>query len=306
MIAHVTTKHFRTQLEPTFSLPAQCCDGAAVEVRICIGVGVFVFNLLADEDGKLGGVLCHQTREDHVGKVVVALGISIFIVGDAVTIVIRVVNNLGRDILAQVVAVVTEQTDRYWGNIPSVVGVVEPSLQLGGVVGRHLIQTIHFGDDALTGAVVFQLVGIFGPGIVVRRDDKVLGTVFIAAKPFLHTSGIVNDGQLIVVHQLGCKDRIPVGRTQTVLTKMACTAFKINGKLNVGVDNQVFCDRVVLERCDGYRNRLNATDVGAAHGERLDGIEGVLAVNGHVFHIVHVGLFSLRLNAKCGGDVHIV
>ena len=86
----------------------------------------------------------------------------------------------------------------------------------------------------MTGAVVFQLVGIFGPGIVVRRDDKVLGTVFIAAKPFLHTSGIVNDGQLIVVHQLGSQDRIPVGRTQTILTKMVCAAFKINGKLIKG------------------------------------------------------------------------
>ena len=87
---------------------------------------------------------------------------------------------------------------------------------------------------------------------------------------------------------------------------MAVAAFKVNGEFDVGIDNQVFCDRVVLERRDGYGDRLNATDVGIAHDERLGRIEGILVVNGHVFHIVHVGLLSLRLDAEGRGDVDIM
>ena len=74
----------------------------------------------------------------------------------------------------------------------------------------------------------------------------------------------------------------------------------------LGVDHQVSRDGIVLERCDGHRNRLDATDIGIAHDERLGGIESIFSVNGHVLHIVHVGFLVLRLDAEGRGDVDIV
>ena len=210
VIAHVTAKDFGTQLEPTFGLPAQCGNGARIEIGVHVGIGVFVFELLAYEDGQLAGVLCDKTRKDHVGQVVVALGIGIEVIGDA-TATIIMASGLGRDVLAHVGAMVTKQTDGHGRDVPIVVGIVEPSLHGTGRVGGHLIQTVHLGDDALTGAVIFQLVGVFSPSIVVGRDDEVLGTVIIAAQPLLHTGGIVDDRQLVVIHQLGSEDGVPIG-----------------------------------------------------------------------------------------------
>ena len=87
---------------------------------------------------------------------------------------------------------------------------------------------------------------------------------------------------------------------------MSVAAFKFDSKLDVGVDNQVLGDRVVLEGRDGHGDRLDATDVGATHDERLGRVVGVLAVDAHVLHIVHVGLLVLRLDAEGRGDVDVV
>ena len=87
---------------------------------------------------------------------------------------------------------------------------------------------------------------------------------------------------------------------------MAVAAFKLDGKFNVGVDNQILCDGIVLERSDGHSDGINAADIRVAHSERFSGIESILAVYGHVFHVVHFGLFSLRLDAEGRGDVYIV
>ena len=209
MVAHVTTKHFRTELEPTFGLPTQSGDGTGVETGIQIGVGVFVFELFADENGQLCRCLGNEARKHHVGQVVVADHIGVAVVGDTTTQGVR--DSLGRDVLSHVGAMVTQQADGYRGNLPCVVGTVEPSLHVVGGGGGHLVEAIHFCDDALAGAVVLQLVGILGPSVVVRCDDEVLGTFVVVAQPLLHTGFIVNDGQLVVVEQLGSEDGIPIG-----------------------------------------------------------------------------------------------
>ena len=87
---------------------------------------------------------------------------------------------------------------------------------------------------------------------------------------------------------------------------MAVAAFKGNRKFHVGVDNQVFGDRVVLERRDGHGDGIDATDVGTAHDERLGRVVGVFVVDGHVLHIVHVRLLVLRLDAEGRGDVDVM
>ena len=214
--------------------------------------------------------------------------------------------SLGGHILAHVGAVVTEHTDGHRGNLPGVVGAVEPALHLGGGVGWHLVEAVHLGDDALTGAVFLQLVGILGPCVVVGRDDEVLGAFVVVAQPLLHTSLIVDDGQLVVVEQFGSEDGIPVGRTQTIFAEVAVAAFEAHLKLHVGVNDEVFRDRVVLERRDGHGDGVDAADVGVAHHERLGRIIGVLAVDGHVLHVVHVRLLILRLDAEGRGNVHVV
>ena len=122
----------------------------------------------------------------------------------------------------------------------------------------------------------------------------------------MHTGLIIDDGQLVVVQKLGSENGVPIRRTQTVFAKVVAAAFKLNGEFHIGVHNQVFRDGVVLEGSDGHCHRLDATDVAVAHDERLSRIEGVFAVNAHVLHIVHVGLFVLRLDAEGGGDVDIV
>ncbi|KWW30842.1 MAG: hypothetical protein F083_2768 [bacterium F083] len=87
---------------------------------------------------------------------------------------------------------------------------------------------------------------------------------------------------------------------------MAVAAFKGDGKFHVGVDDQVLGDRVVLEGRDGHGDGVDATDVGATHDERLGRVVGILAVDAHVLHIVHVRLLVLRLYAEGRGDVDVV
>ena len=253
----------------------------------------------------MGRCFGNQARKHHVGQVVVALGIGIAVVGDAAAVG-GVAGGLGRDVLAHVGAVVTEQADGHGGDVPGVVGVVEPFPHLVGVGGGHFVEAIHSGEDALACAVFLQLVGIFGPSVVVGRDDEIFGAVLVVAQPFLHTFLIVDDGQLVEIEQLGSQDGVPVGRTQAVFAEMAVAAFKLDRKLHVGVDHQVFRDGVVLERRDGYRNSFNTTDVAASHDERLGREEGILAVDVHVLHIVHVRLFVLRLDAEGRRDVDVV
>ena len=305
VLTHVAAKHFGADLEPTLCLPTQCGDGTLIEAGVHVGVGVFIFQLLADEHGQLCGRFGNQARKHHVGQVVVALGIGIAVVGDAAAVG-GVAGGFGGDVLAHVGAMVAHEADGHRGDVPSVVGVVEPFPHLVGVGGGHLIEAVHSGQDALACAVFLQLVGIFGPSVVVGRDDEVFCAVLVVAQPFLHTLLIVDDGQLVVVQKLCGQDGIPIGRAQAVFTEMAVAAFKLYRELDVGVDNQVFRDGVVLERGDGYRNGFNATDVAASHDERLGREEGILAVDVHVLHIVHVRLFVLRLDAKGRRDVDVV
>ena len=157
------------------------------------------------------GSLGNQTGEHHIRQVVVTHNVSVVVVGDAATVWVR--SSLSGDVLAHVGAVVTQHTDCYRSDIPSVVGIVKPCLHLVGGGGRHFIEAIYLGDDTLAGAVFLQLVGIFGPSVVVRGDDDVLGTIVVAAQPFLHTGFIVDDGQLVVVQQLSSEDGIPIGGT---------------------------------------------------------------------------------------------
>ena len=303
-VAHVAAKDFRTQLEPTLRLPAQSGDGAGIEVWIHVGIGVFVFDLFAYKNGQLIGVLSDKARKHHVGEVVVADHIGIAVVGDATAQGMR--NCFGGDVLAHVGTVVTEQAHCYRGNLPCVVGIVEPSLHLLSAVGGHFVKAENLGDDALALAIVPQLVGIFCPSVVVGRDDHILGTFFTAALPFLHTGGIVDDGQLVIIHQFGGEDGVPIRRAQAVFAKMPIATFKVHRKFNVGEHFQFLGDRIVLERRNGYRNSLNATDIRTSHDKRLGGIERIFAVDVHVFHIVHVRLLVLRLDTECRGDVDIV
>ena len=209
-IAHISAKNFGTQLEPTFGLPTQGSDRTGIKVGIHVGIGVFVFKLLANEDGQLAGVLRDKTRKDHVGQVVVAFGIGIEVICDA-AVAVGVRGALSGDVLAHVGAMVAKQTDGYRRNVPIVVSIVEPFLHLGGSGSWHLVKAIHFGNDTLAGAVFLQLVGVFSPSIVVRGDDEVFGTIFFVAQPFLHTCSIVDGGQLVVVHQFRSEDGIPIG-----------------------------------------------------------------------------------------------
>ena len=82
------------------------------------------------------------------------------------------INLFGRDALAHVGVMVGEEEHRYWLDGPVVVGVVEPSLHLGGRGGGNLVKTIHLGEDALLHAVLFEALCGFRPAIVVGNDDE--------------------------------------------------------------------------------------------------------------------------------------
>ena len=63
-------------------------------------------------------------------------------------------NGFSRHILPHVITMVAKHTDGNRGNLPSVVGIVEPCLYGIGVSGRHFVETIYLGEDALTGTIV--------------------------------------------------------------------------------------------------------------------------------------------------------
>ena len=304
MVAHVTAEHLGADLEPTLGLPSQSSDGAGVERSIGVRVG-FVINLFAYKDRKLRGVLCHQTREHHVGQVVVAHCVGVEIVGDAAAVV-GMAGGLSRDTLSHVGVVVTEQTYGYGSDIPSVVCVVEPSLQLGCGGRRNLVQAVDFSDDALLGAEFLQLLCVWFPCIIVRDDDEVLGTIAVVSDPVLHTSLIVDHWQLVIVHQLSGENGIPVGGTQTIIANVAVATAILDREFDIGIHHQLLGDRVVLERSDGYVDGVHTTDIRLVHGEGIFRIEGVFSVDLHVLLIIHLRFLVFSLEAKGGSDIHVL
>ena len=120
---------------------------------IHVGVGVFVFNLLAHHHLGFVGVGGHEARESHLGQQV-ARDIGITIVGDAVAVVGGVPGVFGRDACAHVGVVVAQKQHGHWGDVPSVVGVVEIGLHLVGGGAAHVAEALHLGEDALLDAVV--------------------------------------------------------------------------------------------------------------------------------------------------------
>ena len=87
---------------------------------------------------------------------------------------------------------------------------------------------------------------------------------------------------------------------------MAIATFKVDAEFNIGEHFQLFGHGIVLERTDRYGNGIHTTDISLIDLERLGGVEGILAIYIHVFHVVHVRLLAFRLDAEGRGDVDVM
>ena len=84
------------------------------------------------------------------------------------------------------------------------ISIVEPLFHGIGGSSRHLVKTIDFSENALPHSEFLQLVGVGCPSVVVGGDDEILCTIGTVAEPLLHAGLIVDDRQLVVVHQFSC------------------------------------------------------------------------------------------------------
>ena len=85
LVAPIATDHFGADLEPALGLPTQSGDGLVVGGRFHVGVGEFVFELLANHHLGFVGVGCNQTREGHLWHHI-AVDVGVGVVSDAVAI----------------------------------------------------------------------------------------------------------------------------------------------------------------------------------------------------------------------------
>ena len=85
LVAPIATDHFGADLEPALGLPTQSGDGLVVGGRFHVGVGEFVFELLANHHLGFVGVGCNQTREGHLWHHI-AVDVGVGVVSDAIAI----------------------------------------------------------------------------------------------------------------------------------------------------------------------------------------------------------------------------
>ena len=301
LIPPIAAHNLRADLEPALGLPAQSGNGVVVGVGVHVGVGVFVFELLAHHHLGFVGIGSHEAREGHLGQQV-ACDVGIAVIGDAVAVVWRVIGGFGRDAHRHVGVVVSQEEHGNRWDIPCVVCVVEVRFHLVGVGTLHFAKALHFGQDALLDTVVSQLVGILAETLVVGDDNEVFASSGAVVHPFLHTSLVVDDGQLVVVGQVLHEDGIPIGRTQAVVAKLAIAAVEAYAKLQVVVHAQLFRDGVVLIWRHGDGHGLHATQAeGLGNGDRLFREESVPIVDAVVLFVGVGAVVGVKLDG-CGGQ----
>ena len=305
LVAPIAAHHFGANLEPALRLPAQGGDGVVVGGRVHIGVGVFVFKLLAHHHLGFVGVGGHEAAEGHLRQQV-AIDVGIAVVGDAVAVVGGVPGVFGGNARAHVGVVVGKEQYGRRRDVPSVIGVVEIGLHHVGGGAAHVGEALHLGEDALLDAVVAQLVGIGAEALVVGDDDEVFAAGGTCGHPLLHTRLVVHFGQLVVVGQVLHEDGVPVGRAEAGVAKLAVAAVEAHAELEVVVNAQLLGDGVVLVGHHGDGHGLHAAQAERlADGDGLFGEEGVGVVDARVF-LVGVGrVVGVELDGCCGHQVDV-
>ena len=212
----------------------------------------------------------------------------------------------GWDAHAHVGVMVTQKQHGYRRNVPGVVSIVEIALHLIGGGATHVAEALHFGEDALLNAEVTQLFGILTEAFVVGDDDEVFAAGGTVVHPFLHTGFVVDAGQLVVVGQVLHQDRVPIGRTEAGVAKLAVAAVEAHVELHVVIDAQLFRDGVVLVGCHGDGHGLHATQAERlADGDRLFREEGVSVVDAEVLLVGVWAVVGVELDGGGGQQVNV-
>ena len=294
-----------TNLEPTLGLPSQGGDGLVIGGSIQVGVGVFVFDLLAHHHLGLGGVGGHEAAEGHLRQVI-ARDVGIAVVGDAVAVARRVVGIFSGNAHTHVGVVVPQEQHGNRRNVPGIVSIMEVGLHLVGVGAFHVAEALHLSEDALGDAVIAQLVGVGAEALVVGDDDEVFAAGGAVVDPFLHAGLIVDDGQLVVVGQVLHEDGVPIGRAQAVIAKLTVATVEAHVKQQVVVNTQLLGDGIVLVGHHGDGHGLHAAQAERlADGDGLLGEEGVLVVDAQVFLVGVGAVVGVELDGCGGQQVHV-
>ena len=102
-------------------------------------------------------------------------------------------------------------------------------------------------------------------------------------------------------------DRIPPTAAQVIGTKMIIAANEINFDLKIAINDQLFSDRVVLERCDPHHHSVNSTDQGLLSKlDRIGRIELIAVVDCTILAVFQWTVFGFQGNAGCRSKFYVV
>ena len=156
--------------EPLVVLPSRCRQRMTIVILVHDGVSVFIIYLLVDEERKVFVGLRNDAREAHVGQLVI-VDVGVGIVGKDV-VVLGVWRPISGYVGLRVFVALTNEAHRHGRDVPVMVNVSE-ALPDGVLVGANLGDAHHLGDNALTSAVVGELLDGVVVNVVIGRDDEV-------------------------------------------------------------------------------------------------------------------------------------